>query len=208
MARTRSSQAHQKVIGAALALFSERGIDSTSMDSIAASSGVSKATIYNHWTDKEALLMEVMLHVNGANRETIEVNTGDLERDLATVISWRPPGELESARVRITPMFIAYAAVHPEFGAAWRLRIMEPGRKAIRQILARAVQSGLLPADLDFDLAHALLVGPMLYRHILVKGSSAKLEDIGPQVAAVFCRAHLIRRDAARKNRKTKVEAH
>ncbi len=191
MARTRSTQAHDKVVQAALALFSERGIDAASMDAIAASSGVSKATIYNHWADKEALLMEVMLYVNGADRETSEVDTGDVQRDLAAVLSWRPPGELETARVRITPMFIAYAAVHPEFGAAWRQRIMEPGRKALRQILARGVKSGQLPADLDFELAVALLFGPMLYRHILVKNAATKLEDIGPQVAETFCRAYL-----------------
>ena len=193
MARTRSAEAHGKVIQAALALFCERGIDSSSMDAIAASSGVSKATIYNHWADKEALLMEVMLYVNGADREPTEVNTGDLQHDLATVLSWRPPGELEEARVRITPMFIAYAAVHPEFGAAWRQRIMEPGRKMLRQILARGVECRELPADLDFDLAVALLFGPMLYRHILVKNSASRLEDIGPQVAAAFCRAYLIK---------------
>jgi AcrR family transcriptional regulator len=193
MARTRSTEAHGKVIQAALALFSERGIDAASMDAIAAASGVSKATIYNHWADKEALLMEVMLYVNGANRESREVDTGDVQRDLATVLSWRPPGELEAARVRITPMFIAYAAVHPEFGTAWRQRIMEPGRKALREILTRGVECGLLPADLDFELAVALLLGPMLYRHILIKNAATKLEDIGPQVAEAFCRAYLIK---------------
>ncbi|HVU48344.1 MAG TPA: TetR/AcrR family transcriptional regulator [Terracidiphilus sp.] len=193
MARPRSTEAHDKVIHAALALFSERGIDATSMDAIAASSGVSKATIYNHWADKEALLMEVMLYVNGANREAREVDTGDLQRDLATVLSWRPPGELDTARTRITPMFIAYAAVHPEFGAAWRQRIMEPGRNALKRILCRGVEHGLLPADLDFDLAIALLMGPMLYRHVLGKTSAPKLDDIGPQVAEAFCRAHVVK---------------
>ena len=48
------------MLRAALDLFGERGIDATSMDAIAQASGVSKATIYNHWADKEALLMEVM----------------------------------------------------------------------------------------------------------------------------------------------------
>jgi AcrR family transcriptional regulator len=54
------------VLRAALELFGERGIDATSMDAIAQTSGVSKATIYNHWPNKEALLMDVMLMVNGS----------------------------------------------------------------------------------------------------------------------------------------------
>lgn len=193
MARTRSIEAHDKVIQAALALFSERGIDAASMDAIAAASGVSKATIYNHWADKEALLMEAMLYVNGANRERQDIDTGDLLRDLSTALSSRPPDELEAVRMRIMPMFMAYAAVHREFGAAFRQRIMEPGRKAIRQILARGVERGMLPADLDFELSLALLMGPMLYRHILSKDAAAKQENLGPPVAEAFCRAFVIK---------------
>jgi AcrR family transcriptional regulator len=192
MARPRSSQAHDKVIEAALSLFGERGIERTSMDAIAAACGVSKATIYNHWADKEALLLEVLLYVNGANRELEDVDTGDLCSDLATVLSRRPPGELEAARIRITPMFIAYAASHHEFGDAWRHRVMEPARKALGRILNRSIERGLLPSDLDFELALALLMGPVLYRHVLGKNSTSKLENIGPQVARAFCRAYQI----------------
>ena len=192
MARTHSIEAHGKVIHAALALFSERGIDATSMDAIARMSSVSKATIYNHWADKEALLMEVMLHVNGANREPDDVDTGDLCGDLTTVLSRRPPGEHDAARTRITPMFIAYAAAHHEFGNAWRHRVTEPGRLALKRILNRGVERGLFPADLDLELSIALLMGPMLYRHVLGKGMASKLEDIGPMVAETFCRAYLI----------------
>lgn len=193
MARTRSSEAHEKVIHAALALFSEHGIEATSMDAIARSSGVSKATIYNHWADRDALLMEVMLYVSGANREPEDVDTGDLCRDLAAVLSRRPPGELEAARVRITPMLMAYAAVHREFGAAWRHRMMEPGRNALKRILNRGIERGQLPANLDPEISIALLMGPMLYRHVMGKDAVSKLEDIGSQVAQAFCGAHLIK---------------
>ena len=51
--------AHRKVIDAALELVADRGVDGASMDAIAARSGVSKATIYKHWEDKDALLLEM-----------------------------------------------------------------------------------------------------------------------------------------------------
>ena len=35
------------------------------MDAIAERSGVSKATIYKHWADKEALLLELMAEITG-----------------------------------------------------------------------------------------------------------------------------------------------
>jgi AcrR family transcriptional regulator len=177
---------------AALALFGERGIDATSMDAIARASGVSKATIYKHWTDKEALLMEVMLHVNGIGGEPqeLDVDTGDLARDLATVLGRKPPGEFEEARRRMMPTLIAYSAVHPEFGQEWRHQVMEPPRQSLKRILRRAMERGLLKADLDVDLAMALLLGPMLYRHIFeLKQGIRDGRDIGPETAEAFCRA-------------------
>jgi AcrR family transcriptional regulator len=200
MVRPRSTEAHEKVIGAALGLFGERGIDATSMDAIARASGVSKATIYNHWADKEALLMEVMLFVNGLDREPEDVDSGDLCRDLATVLSRRPPDRYDADRDRMMPTMIAYSAVHTEFGNAWRHRVMEPPRQCLRRILRRGVEQGLLPTTLDLDLAMALLLGPVLYRHIFQKGSQLKSYDIGPKIAEAFWRAHAIEQKGKPKN--------
>jgi AcrR family transcriptional regulator len=189
MVRPRSSEAHQKVIDAALELFGERGIDAASMDAIARASGVSKATIYNHWEDKEALLMEVMLYVNGIDGDPEDVDTGDLSRDLGTVLSRRPPQEFEAARIRMMPTLIAYSNAHPKFGAAWRHRVMEPPRQCLRRILCRGMERGLLPASLDLEVSMALLLGPMLYAHIFAKGASASNDDLGRKTAEAFSRA-------------------
>jgi AcrR family transcriptional regulator len=194
MARTRSSEAHDKVLRAALELFGERGIDGTSVDAIAQASGVSKATIYNHWADKEALLLEVMVLVNGLDREREEVDTGDIRKDLAIVLTRRPPDEFEVARNRLMPALIAYSAVHQEFGKAWRLRVMEPPRECLRQILRRGVKQGLLRRDLDLDTSVALLLGPMLYTHIFQREKKAAPPGFGESVAETFWRAHCLAR--------------
>src|SRR5271170_2234828 len=123
MARHRSKEAHDRVLRAALDLFGERGIDATSMDAIAQASGVSKATIYNHWPDKEALLLEAILFVNGLDREPEDVDSGDICQDIGTVLSRKPPDEFEQVRTRMMPTLIAYSAVHQEFGKAWRHRV-------------------------------------------------------------------------------------
>jgi AcrR family transcriptional regulator len=203
MVRPRSPEAHEKVIHAALSLFGERGIDATSMDAIARASGVSKATIYNHWSDKEALLLEVMLYVNGLNREPEDVDSGDLCRDLATVLSRRPPDEFDGARNRMMPTLIAYSAVHHEFGQAWRHRVMEPPRQCLRRILQRGIERGMLPASLDLEFAIALLLGPMLYTHIFLKQPRQRPPDIGPQTAEAFWRAHAIPSNKQARERKT-----
>jgi AcrR family transcriptional regulator len=202
MVRPRSLEAHEKVLNAALALFAERGIEATSMDSIAQASGVSKATIYNHWNDKEALLLEVMLMVNGLDREPEDVDTGDLQRDLATVLTRKPPDKFEAARNRMMPSLIAYSAIHPEFGKAWRHRVMEPPRQCLKRVLRRGISRGLLPANLDLESAMALLLGPMLYAHVFHKDQVTNAPDLGPVTAQAFWRAH----SQNRKEHVTKIE--
>ncbi|MGA8743131.1 MAG: TetR/AcrR family transcriptional regulator [Terracidiphilus sp.] len=190
MARSRSIEAHEKVLTAALGLFAERGIEATSMDAIAQTSGVSKATIYNHWADKEALLLEVMLMVNGLDREPEDIDSGDLQRDLTTVLTRKPPDKFDAARNRMTPSLIAYSAVHPEFGKAWRHRVMEPPRQCLKRVLRRGMSRGLLPSNLDLEAAMALLLGPMLYAHVFHKEQHPNAPDLGPVTAQAFWRAH------------------
>jgi AcrR family transcriptional regulator len=192
MARQRSEEAHDRVLRAALGLFGERGIDATSMDAIAQSSAVSKATIYNHWPNKEALLIDVMLMVNGLSRDPEDVDSGDLCKDLATVLSRRPPDEFDEARQRMMPTMIAYSAVHQEFGEAWRHRVMEPSRVCLKRLLRRGMKRGMLPAALDLDAAMALLLGPLLYGHIFHRGMQPGCPDIGQIAAESFWRAHCI----------------
>jgi pimeloyl-ACP methyl ester carboxylesterase/AcrR family transcriptional regulator len=192
MVRPRSQHAHEKVLRAALDLFGERGIEATSMDSIAQASGVSKATIYNHWTNKDALLIEVMLHVNGLDREPPDMDSGDTCHDLAAVLSRRPPDEFDAARSRMMPALIAYSAINREFGEAWRHRVMEPPRQSLKRILRRAIKRGQLSAALDLDLAMTLLLGPVLYTHIFQQEIWPDAHDIGPAVAKAFWRAHTL----------------
>jgi AcrR family transcriptional regulator len=204
MVRSRSIEAHEKVLRAALDLFAERGIEAASMDAIAHQSGVSKATIYNHWEDKEALLLEVMCFIHGLDRLREDIDSGDLRRDLTTVLTRRHPEEFDSYHQRIVPALIAYSAVHQAFGKAWRNRVMEPPRLAIRTILRRAIDRGLLPRSLNIEHSTALLLGPVLYIHIFPGESHLTKDDIGPAAAEEFYRAFAIQKRKKKKKSKSK----
>jgi AcrR family transcriptional regulator len=204
MARVRSKKAHDRVLRAALGIFAERGIDATSMDAIAQSSGVSKATIYNHWANKEALLMDVMLMVNGLDRDPEDFDSGDLCSDLASVLSRKPPDEFDAVRERMMPAMMAYSAVHREFGQAWRHRVMEPPRACLRRILRRGMKRSLLPAALDVEAAMALLLGPLLYGNIFHKESAKLPFDFGRLAAESFWRAFRVEGNDAATNLRSK----
>src|SRR5271170_1436069 len=101
MARPRSALAHSKVLKAAVELFAGRGIDTTSMDAIAEASGVSKATIYKHWPDKDSLIMEVLGHLYGLDEEPPVFDSGDFRADLIAQLQYQPAADRKSLRERI-----------------------------------------------------------------------------------------------------------
>ena len=57
----RSQQKHQDILVAAEQVFIEKGFKHASMDEIASVAQVSKRTVYNHFTTKEALFNDILL---------------------------------------------------------------------------------------------------------------------------------------------------
>jgi AcrR family transcriptional regulator len=207
MARPRSARAHTEVLDAAQSLFADRGIDGTSMDAIAHASGVSKATIYKHWPDKDALCLEVMVRIHGRDEPAPDFDSGDLRADLIAALSHQPPARYSTLRERIMPHLIAYSARNPAFSIAWRTRAIQPVRTQLRAILQRGIESGTLPRDLSIDVAIALLFGPMAYGWILkmlVEPLPANLPEL---VVDAFVRAHRIGRPAGPRRRGTGRDA-
>ncbi len=200
MARPRSALAHQKVLEASIGLFAERGIDSTSMDAICEASGVSKATLYKHWPDKDALCMEVLTHLHGLDEAMPEFDSGDIRADLIAQLRYEPAADRREMRSRLLPHLMAYAARHREFGDQWRLRVIERPRKQLRRILERGIRDGALSPDTDIEVGMALLLGPMLYRKIFASGFGANLpKDFDRHVVDAFWAKYARKRRAARR---------
>ena len=103
----RQYEAHEKVLEAALALFGERGIDAASMDAIAEKSGVSKATIYKHWQDKDALALEALSLMFGLDEEAPKFDSGDLRQDLVDALTYQPAPERQEMKNRMMPYVMA-----------------------------------------------------------------------------------------------------
>lgn len=188
MSRGLSQRAHGKVLEAATELFAERGIDGTSVDAIAAAAGVSKATVYKHWADKDALCMEVLVHLSELDEGPPEIDSGDLKADLKAFLKYEPSPKKAAIQKRMMPHLIAYAARNQEFGRAWKTRVMERSRMGVKRLLRRGVNRGIFPAVLDEELATALLLGPMMFRHIF--GSMLDKDWLADGTVESFWRAH------------------
>jgi AcrR family transcriptional regulator len=190
MARTRSAQAHKSVVQAAAELFSERGIEATSMDAIADKSGVSKATIYKHWQDKDALCLEVMAYLHGLDEPLPVFDSGDLRADLIAQLQYQPAADRQALREKMVPHMIAYASRNRTLGTTWRARVIEPGRAALIQIIKRGEKRGLLRRGIDPEIGIALLFGPMMYRHVFIMKAGGKApKDLEMHVVDAFLAA-------------------
>jgi AcrR family transcriptional regulator len=189
MARPRSARSHGKVLDAALRLFARQGIDATSMDAIAEASGVSKATIYKHWPDKDALCLESLARAHGVD-DLPEFHSGSVREDIVAFLEYRSVRRHQRMQRRLMPHFMAYAARNPAFANAWKARVLDPPRARLRELLKRAIEAGELTADLDLEVGVALLLGPMMYRFAAGPAASRLPRDLSRRVVEAFWRAH------------------
>ncbi|GGA70681.1 putative HTH-type transcriptional regulator YdeS [Edaphobacter acidisoli] len=188
MARPKSTHAHAEVIKAALILMAERGIDATSMDAIAERAGVSKATIYNHWQDKEALILDAMAHLLG-HHERPAFNTGDTRADMIAVLSHQPPRTHAALHERIMPHLVAYSALHQKFGEAWRHQAMEPPRCELTRLIEQGIRHGELIPQQDISFSLAMLLGPVMYRRIFQRTDTDLAANLPERVVDAYWRA-------------------
>src|SRR5215204_90789 len=88
---SRSARKRRGILEAATTVFLRNGYLGTSMDEIAALAGVSKQTIYKHFTDKEQLFSAIILGTIDrvgepfyARIDTLQ-DTDDLDKDLGAL---------------------------------------------------------------------------------------------------------------------------
>jgi AcrR family transcriptional regulator len=192
MPRTRSALAHQKVLDATLELVAESGVEGASMDAIAGRSGVSKATIYKHWPDKEALLLEAMAELHGLHARP-KFDSGDIRADMVAVLAYQPSENAER-RKEIAPHFMAYSARNDSFGAAWRDMVMEPPRRELKHLMTLGIKKKELTENLNLDLSLALLLGPILYWYVFLKRATHEPRELAEGVVNAFWKAFSIKK--------------
>jgi len=161
--RPRSARADEAIIDAVLELLATGNTaDALSMEAVAATAGVGKATIYRRWPNKEALIVDAVISMKGP----VPAVRGRSVRDdlvaLLTRVGLHTDGRATRIIACLLPELQRNAAMHGCYQA-----IIEPRREVMREVLRRGVGTGELRADLDIELALALLSGPMITQNVL-----------------------------------------
>jgi AcrR family transcriptional regulator len=166
--RPRSQAAHDAVLNAALRLVTKRGFRAVSVNEIAAEAGVGKMTLYRHWPDKAALVMDSLLVLIGSETDFPEAGSAieSLRQQLDLQAAF-----FRSSRGNLIRSLVAEAQSDHELAIAFRERWLNPRREGVRQIMRAAVAEGSLRSDIDIDTAIDLLYGSLYYRLLLGAGA-------------------------------------
>jgi AcrR family transcriptional regulator len=156
----RVERSQHTVLTAAFELLSESGVGGFSVDEVARRSGVAKTTIYRHWPNREALVIDACSRISAEQKAP---DTGSLEGDLTAILT-NIAHLLETANwSSVLPSIVDIAERDPEF-ADIHSQIQRGHAAPLREVLDRAVHRGELPAEVDLPTLVAALLGPLFYR--------------------------------------------
>jgi AcrR family transcriptional regulator len=162
--RPRSAKVDEAIIEAVIDLLAGGTTAETlSIEAVAAKAGVGKATIYRRWANREALLVDAVAKIKGQLADLPGTGTRD---DLVALL--RPSTLATATRdANILPCIVSELHRSPELSRSYR-QAMEPRRDQARQVLRAGIESGELRADLDIEMAIAMLFGPLIAQRLLL----------------------------------------
>ncbi|WP_026343603.1 TetR/AcrR family transcriptional regulator [Nocardia sp. BMG111209] len=148
------------ILRATIDILAEHGIDGLAVDTVAATAGVSKATIYRRWGSRAQL---VHAAITSLQRPLVDPDTGSLRADLLTLL--RQLAAYVSGRDsgRVFASFVDAATREPELEVL-RKKSMADARDMYERVLRRGIARGELPAGADTGLMTDLLMAPVIYR--------------------------------------------
>ncbi|MER6998298.1 TetR/AcrR family transcriptional regulator [Streptomyces sp. NPDC000410] len=163
--RPRSEAAERAILDAVVALL-EDGVPlgEVSIERIARTAGVGKATIYRRWCDKEALFVDLLRDIEPP--EPVLPGTSAREDLVVMLESLRDRGVAQRTSALLYHVF-AQMKSYPKLWAAYHATVIEPRRLIVREVLRRGVADGEIRDDLDLELVNDLFIGPMLLRSVM-----------------------------------------
>ena len=186
--RERQRQARgEAILEAAFALIVEHGYDALTMEALAARVGISRQTLYHHFTSREDIVLRAVLTLVERGIEAIQSFDPSLppaER-LRGIVRWMLESRFQpvtAALVKVRHSLMSVKA-HPDY-----LRAFERRAAALEVIVAAAQGAGDLRADLPPRLLVEMLSGLISaasYEDLIDAGQST-LPEVTEAVLSVF----------------------
>ncbi|MFF8400255.1 TetR/AcrR family transcriptional regulator [Streptomyces sp. NPDC014846] len=163
--RPRSEAVEHAILEGVMKLL-EEGVPlaEVSIERVARTAGVGKATIYRRWSGKEELFVDVL---RAAEPPDPELPGTSMRDDLVVLLESLRQRGLRSRTSAILHNVYVQMKSSPKIWAAYHAGVVAPRRALSLQVLRRGQENGELRPDIDLELANDLFSGPMLVRTIM-----------------------------------------
>jgi AcrR family transcriptional regulator len=151
----------ERVLTATLDLLTEAGLGGLTIDDVSKRSGVAKTTIYRHWPNRTALVVDACLRMTDGNEDPPD--TDSLEGDLKAVLTNLAELLVTARWSSILPSIVDAAERDPEI-AEVHSRLQQRHAAPLRAALERAALRGEIPPKADLSAIAAALRGPLYFR--------------------------------------------
>ncbi|MCX4832939.1 TetR/AcrR family transcriptional regulator [Streptomyces sp. NBC_00006] len=177
--RPRSEAVEQAIIEGVIQLL-EQGVPLTelSIERIARTAGVGKATIYRRWSGKEALFVDVVASIEEPDSELPGTSMRD---DLVRILEHMRRRGLSMRTSALLHNVLAQMKTLPRLWDAYHELVVDPRRRATHDVVRRGVADGELPAGTDVEFAADLFTGPMLLRTVM-RSDAPLAEDLAERI--------------------------
>ncbi|MFI6420851.1 TetR/AcrR family transcriptional regulator [Streptomyces sp. NPDC050842] len=168
--RPRSEAAEQAIFDAAIALL-EGGtpLAELSIEKLARTAGVGKATIYRRWPGKEELFVDLLRSVELPDPVLPGTSARD---DLVTLLeSIRQRGLAKRTSALLHNVF-SQMQLYPKLWNTYHHTVIEPRRRLGLDAVRRGMERGEIRDDLDVELVNDLFTGPLLLRTVIRPGGT------------------------------------
>jgi TetR/AcrR family transcriptional regulator, mexJK operon transcriptional repressor len=132
-----SDRRHREIREAAIGIFLARGYEGATMEEIAVRSGVSKQTVYKHFTDKQHLFADIVLSTTDDMSSLVGLiaerlpETSDLSNDLEHLAESFLVALMQPRVLRLRRLVISSADRFPEISTVWYERGFEQALAAL-----------------------------------------------------------------------------
>lgn len=163
--RPRSEAVERSIVEGVLKLI-EDGVPlaDLSIERIARTAGVGKATIYRRWSGKEELFVDIL---RGIDDPPPELAGDSMRGDIIVCLEHLRRRGVNLRSSALLHNVFAQMKNLPKLWEAYQATVIEPQRRVMRGVLRRGRENGELRTDIDIVLAGDLFVGPMLVRTVL-----------------------------------------
>ncbi|MCX5557152.1 TetR/AcrR family transcriptional regulator [Streptomyces sp. NBC_00038] len=177
--RPRSEAVERSILEGVMKLLEEGvPLGEVSIERVARTAGVGKATIYRRWSGKEELFVDVL---RAAEPPDPELPGTSMRDDLVVLLESLRLRALANRSSAILHNVYVQMKSSPKLWSAYHTTVIHPRRRMGQEVLRRGQENGQLRADTDIELLYDMFVGPMLVRTVM-HPESALPEDLAEQI--------------------------